>query len=43
MKEKFDAIIKYIEEHMAALIFIAAALRVVAYLIETIRRCFIRR
>lgn len=43
MKEKFDALIKYIEEHLYALIFLAACLRVLAYLIESIRRCFIRR
>ena len=43
MKEKFDALIKYIEDHLYALIFLAACMRVLAYLIESIRRCFIRR
>ena len=38
MKEKLDSIVNYIEEHLQALIFLAVAVRILAYLLETIRR-----
>ena len=40
MKEKFDNIINYIEDHFSALIFLAVVFRLLTYFIETIRRCF---
>lgn len=40
MKEKFDYAVKYIEDHMAACIFLLVAVRALAYFMETTRRCF---
>lgn len=40
MKEKFDYVVEYIEDHMAACVFLLVAIRVLSYFMETTRRCF---